>query len=409
MPNALKQIEMEPFLTIDDLDVKGKVVLVRMDLNVPMQGGKVTDTTRVERQLPTLLDLTKRGAKVVILSHLDRPKGRFVPSMSLAPLVDALSEALDGKAVQFGVDCIGPAAREAVSRLAPGDILLLENLRFHKEEEANDANFARELASLGEVYVNDAFSCSHRAHSSVVGLNNLLPSAAGRLMQEELETLDALFVRPERPLAAVVGGSKVSTKLALLDNLTSKVDVLMIGGAMANTFLYAQGHSIGASLCEKDLKDTAKGILAHAKDNGCTILLPSDVVVAEKLDKAQACEVVRIDAIPAKSMVLDIGPETLAAYSAKLAECKTMIWNGPVGAFEVSPFDVGTIGLARVVAGLTKQKKIRSVAGGGDTVAALTHAGLAQRFSYLSTAGGAFLEWMEGKPLPGVAALRRAA
>ena len=397
------------FPVLDDIKVQGKRVIVRMDLNVPMQGGKVTDATRIVRLLPTLTDLIKRDAKVIILSHFDRPGGKFVPSMSLAPLVDALSEVLGGKEVRFGVDCIGPAARDAVSKLKAGDVLLLENLRFHAEEEANDKHFARELAALGDFYVNDAFSCSHRAHASVVGINPHLPSVAGRLMQAEVETLSQIFSTPQRPLAAVVGGSKVSSKLELLENLLQKMDYILIGGAMANTFLYAQGHEVGKSLYEKDLVATAQRILSKAKKHGCTIVLPEDMVVAKSLNPAAKSKVVGVDKMPKDSMALDIGPETVMNFAAVLKSCKTVVWNGPMGAFETSPFDVGTVSLARVVAGLTHAKKLRSVAGGGDTVAALSHGGLFDAFSYLSTAGGAFLEWMEGKELPGVTSLLKSA
>lgn len=395
---------MLSFRTIDDLDVKNKTVLVRLDLNVPMASGRVVDDTRLRRQLPTVQELAKRGAKVVILSHFDRPGGKFVPSMSVAPLVDALAKAL-GCEVKFGVDSIGPAAREAVSALKNGEIILLENLRFHAEEEKNDPHFARELAALGDLYVNDAFSCSHRAHASVALLPTLLPAAAGRLMQEELATLGTLFAKPERPLAAVVGGSKVSTKLALLENLLEKVDVLIIGGAMANTFLCAEGHAVGKSLCETDMLETARRILAKAKAGGCEIMLPVDVVAASAFAPHATNVIVPVNAIPAQATVLDIGPETLVALAQKLATCRTLLWNGPIGAFETAPFDGGSVQLARIIAGLTHSGNMQSVAGGGDTVAALTHAGLAGAFSYLSTAGGAFLEWMEGKELPGVAAL----
>lgn len=393
------------FRTLEDVDLAGKAVLVRLDLNVPMHSGKVTDRTRILRQLPTIEHLIAARARVIIIAHFDRPKGKFVPSMSLAPLVDALSHALGGREVKFGVDSVGTPAQDAVSRLAPGEVMLLENLRFHAEEEANDREFSRALASLADVYVNDAFSCSHRAHASVVGVTEFLPALAGRLMQEELHTLSAMFHAPKRPLAAMVGGSKVSTKLALLEHLIEKVDVLMIGGAMANTFLFAEGISVGASLVEPDLKDTALRILQKAHKRGCEILLPTDVVAAEALAPQAPGLVVSARAIPEHYKVLDIGPRTVAAWAAKLEECQSLVWNGPVGAFETSPFDVSTACLARSVAGLTRAGALKSIAGGGDTVAALTHAGVAEQLSYLSTAGGAFLEWLEGKELPGVAAL----
>lgn len=393
------------FLRLEDVDVTQKTVLLRTDLNVPMQGGRITDDTRIVRLLPTLDYLLKKKARIVLLSHFDRPGGKFVPSMSLAPLVDALSKALGGKEVQFGVDCIGPAARTAVDKLNPGEILLLENLRFHPEEEKGDANFAKELASLGDIFVNDAFSCSHRAHASITGLAQYLPVAAGRLMQEELEVLDSVMTNAEKPLGAIVGGSKVSTKLDLLENLTKTMDMLIIGGAMANTFLLAQGHDVGKSICEPSMKATAARILKEAEKQNCKIVLPADLVVVEKFAAHSPCRVVGIDAIPSTHTAVDVGPYSLQLYREALETCKTVVWNGPVGAFETSPFDASTVMLARIVGKLTGEKKLRSIAGGGDTVAALSHSGMACSFTYLSTAGGAFLEWMEGKTLPGVAAL----
>jgi phosphoglycerate kinase len=393
------------FLRLEDVDVTQKTVLLRTDLNVPMQGGRITDDTRIVRLLPTLDYLLKKKARIVLLSHFDRPGGKFVPSMSLAPLVDALSKALGGKEVQFGVDCIGPAARTAVDKLNPGEILLLENLRFHPEEEKGDANFAKELASLGDIFVNDAFSCSHRAHASITGLAQYLPVAAGRLMQEELEVLDSVMTNAEKPLGAIVGGSKVSTKLDLLENLTKTMDMLIIGGAMANTFLLAQGHNVGKSICEPSMKATAARILKEAEKQNCKIVLPADLVVVEKFAAHSPCRVVGVDAIPSTHTAVDVGPYSLQLYREALETCKTVVWNGPVGAFETSPFDASTVMLARIVGKLTGEKKLRSIAGGGDTVAALSHSGMACSFTYLSTAGGAFLEWMEGKTLPGVAAL----
>jgi len=399
------------FPVIEDLpELAGKTVLVRMDLNVPMRAGKVEDATRIVRLLPTLKELLKQKAKVVILSHFDRPGGKFVPSMSLAPLVDPLAELLDKKVpVKFGVDCVGTAAREAVDHLKAGEVLLLENLRFHPEEEKGDAAFARELASLGDVYINDAFSCSHRKHASVMGINTHLPYAAGRLMQAELEMLERLFSGAGRPLAAIVGGAKVSTKLELLENLMRKVDLLVIGGAMANTFLAAQGHEVGESLMEEKLVPMAKKIIHAAEKTACKVLLPVDVVVADEFRPQSANRVVPVKSIPKKGMVLDLGPETLLTITEELKKCKTVVWNGPLGAFETSPYDVSTLSVARVVASLTRQKKLQSIGGGGDTLAALSHAGLSEEFSYLSTAGGAFLEWMEGKSLPGVEALYKKA
>lgn len=397
------------FPKLEDVDVAGKVVLLRTDLNVPMQGGKVTDNTRIVRLLPTLNYLIKKKSKIVLLSHFDRPGGKFVPSMSLAPLVDAVSDALDGKMVHFGVDCVGPAARDAVSKLKPGEVLLLENLRFHPEEEKGDMHFARELASLGDVYVNDAFSASHRAHSSIVGIAAAMPVAAGRLMQEELEVLSSIFTGAKKPLGAIIGGSKVSTKLELLENLTQTMDKIIIGGAMANTFLYAQGYSVGKSLYEKGLKTTALKILRNAEKNDCEIILPVDLVVANGLEAQMPCTIVDVDAIPEDGMAVDVGPDSIQQFGEHIKMCKTLIWNGPVGAFEISPFDASTVNLARIVTKLTASKHLRSIAGGGDTVAALSHAGVAANFSYLSTAGGAFLEWLEGKTLPGVAVLIHAA
>lgn len=397
------------YATLDSVNVSGKAGLLRIDLNVPMHAGKVTDATRMERVLPTIKLLTDRNAKVVILSHFDRPKGQFVPSMSLAPLVDALQKFLPGVEVKFGVDCAGPAAKAAVTNLQPGQVILLENLRFHAEEEKGDDAFAKEMASLGDLYVNDAFSCSHRAHASITGIPKYLPTYVGLAMQEEIFMLESLFSNPDRPLAAIVGGSKVSTKLELLGNLVEKVDKLIIGGAMANTFLFAQGHSLGVSLYEPDLKETAKTILKKAKEKNCDILLPEDVVVASEFAKHAPNKIVSVNAIPKNGMALDIGPRSLMKLAAEIASCKTLVWNGPVGAFETAPFDGTTVQLARVVAQLTGEGKLKSVAGGGDTVAALSHAGLRDEFSYLSTAGGAFLEWMEGKELPGVEALKKAA
>ena len=395
------------FPIIDDLCVAGKKVLLRMDLNVPMQGGKVRDMTRILKQLPTLRELSDKGAKVIVLSHFGRPQkttGGYDPDLSLAPLVDALSEAL-GKPITFGLDCVGSEAVSATQNMQNGEVVLLENLRFHKEEEKNESGFADALASLGELFVNDAFSCSHRAHASVVGLAERLPTAAGRLMQAELETLEGLFNTPKRPLGAVVGGSKVSTKLAILDHLIDRVDMMIIGGAMAHTFLAAQGYAMGKSLYEPDLVPIAKKILDHAAETGCEIVLPVDMVVTKAFAAHAPNRIIGIDHIAADEMALDVGTDSLMNMIAAVKRCKMLLWNGPLGAFETSPFDVATVALARAVAAQTATGKLHSVAGGGDTVAALAHAGLFDEFSYLSTAGGAFLEWMEGKPLPGVAAL----
>jgi phosphoglycerate kinase len=373
-----------------------------------MQAGRVSDDTRIRRALPSLQHLIAEHAKVVILSHFGRPEGKVDLSMSLAPLVDVLSEALWDRPVKFAPDCVGETARLAVENARPGDVLLMENLRFHPEEEAGDAGFAARLAELGDIFVNDAFSCSHRAHASINGINAFLPSCAGKLMQQEVEALNAVLTSPERPLAAMVGGSKVSTKLQLLGNLVEKVDVLLIGGAMAHTFLLALGHNVGRSLCEKDMKQTAEEIMKQAEACGCRIVLPTDAVVSRAFSKQAACEVVPVSAIPADAMMLDIGPQSVIDMAQAITGCKTVVWNGPAGAFECSPFDASTVMLARQVASLSRQGIIHSVAGGGDTVAALSHAGLASQFSYLSTAGGAFLEWLEGKELPGVTALTAA-
>lgn len=394
------------FPTLDDIDVSGKRVVVRMDLNVPMVGGRVTDNTRVVRLLPTLRELIQKKARIVILSHLGRPKGNYETDLSLAPIVDALSTAL-GMPVKFGVNCVGAEAEHAVAQLKPGEVILLENLRFHAGEEKNIPDFARSLAAHGDVYINDAFSCSHRAHASVVGITDYLPFAAGRLMEEELSNIETYLTRPQRPFTAVVGGSKVSTKLALLESLITKVDHLIIGGAMANTFLLADGVTVGASLCEPDLVETARRIRSKAKEKGCTLHLPVDVMASEQFAAHAPGKVTSVTSVPAKGMMLDVGPDSLQAFAEVVRQSCTLIWNGPLGAFETSPFDAATIMLARVAARQTAEGKLKSIAGGGDTVSALRHAGLAEQFSYLSTAGGAFLEWLEGKTLPGVMALQR--
>jgi phosphoglycerate kinase len=396
---------MQGLRVLEDVDVSGKTALVRVDLNVPMQGGKVTDNTRIVRILPTLEYLLKKKCKIVLLSHFDRPKGRFVPSMSLAPLVDTVSEVLGGKEIKFGVDCVGSAARTAISELGFGEILLLENLRFHPQEEQGDMDFARELASLGDVFINDAFSCAHRAHASTVGITKFLPSVAGKLMHQELTVLDGIFLKAEKPMAALVGGSKISTKLDLLENLSKTMDKILIGGAMANVFLQARGHSIGKSLCESGMKKTALSLLKNAEKNGCKIVLPVDLMVARKFSAHAINRVVKVEEIPDEWTAVDIGPESVRVFCDELAECKTIVWNGPVGAFETSPFDVSTASIARCIAALTDSGKASSIAGGGDTVSALMHCGLTESFSYFSTAGGAFLEWLEGKALPGVTAL----
>lgn len=395
---------MPAFRTLDDADVKDKRVLVRVDLNVPMENGRVTDATRIERVLPTIRELSDKGAKVVLLSHFGRPKG-VDKKQSLEPLSPVLAEAL-GKMVLFATDCIGEDAAKAVSILQPGQILLLENTRFHKGEEKNDPEFVAALAKHGDIYVNDAFSAAHRAHASTEGLAHKLPAYAGRALQAELEALETALEKPQRPVMAVAGGAKISTKLELLGNLLGKVDKLAIGGAMANTFLAAQGKPVGKSLYEKDLLDTARDILGKAKAKNCEIILPTDVVVAKDFKAHAYSKVVAADQVGSDDMILDIGRDSIGHVVAALAASKTLVWNGPFGAFEMEPFDAGTIEVAEAAAELTEAGKLRSVAGGGDTVAALEHAGAADRFTYVSTAGGAFLEWLEGKPLPGVEALR---
>ena len=391
--------------SLDALMLAGKRVLLRGDLNLPMQDGAVADTARLDRLAPTIQEICGRGASVVLLSHFGRPGGERVAALSLCPLVEPLSRALAGRRVAFAGDCIGPKAEEAAAALVPGEVLLLENLRFHAGEEANDPGFARALARLGDAYVNDAFSAAHRAHASTAGLARLLPAAAGRLMEAELEALESALAAPDRPLAAIVGGAKISTKLDLLGNLVGKVDTLVVGGAMANTFLHALGTDVGASLCERRMAGAARAILAEADAAGCEIALPSDVVVAPALEAGAPAEAVPVAAVPRDAMILDLGPATANALAARLGDCRSLVWNGPLGAFEVPPFDAATVAVARQAAELTRAGSLSSVAGGGDTLAALAHAGVAGDFTYLSTAGGAFLEWLEGKTLPGVAAL----
>ena len=396
---------MAAFRTLDDANLSGKRVLLRLDLNVPMEAGRVTDATRIDRALPTLSYLIQKGAKTIVLSHFGRPKGGPDTENSLRPLAAALSAHL-GVGVHFATDCIGPVAHEAVGKLRGGEVLLLENTRFHKGEEKNDPAFVGELAKLGDIYVNDAFSAAHRAHASTEGLAHKLPAYAGRSMQAELEALGKALENPARPVAAIVGGAKVSTKLDLLANLSKKVDFLIIGGGMANTFLAAQGKAVGKSLCEKDLLDTARKVVAAAKAAKCEIVLPADGVAAREFKAHAASHVVSVDHIGADEMVLDIGPKSVAEVEALLGAVKTLVWNGPFGAFEMEPFDAGTNAVAKAAARLTDAGKLVTVAGGGDTVAALNQAGAAEHFTYISTAGGAFLEWLEGKTLPGVEALR---
>ena len=397
---------MSAFATLDDLNPAGKRVLLRADLNVPMSGGKVTDRTRLERLVPTICELADKGARVLVTSHFGRPKGKRVPKMSLAPVAQALGEVL-GREVGFAPDCVGDAAMEASAAMADGQILVLENARYHAGEEANDPQFVKSLAALADVFVNDAFSAAHRAHASTEGVARVLPAYAGRLMQAELEALDHALGAPERPVMAVVGGAKIASKLDLLGNLIARVDHLAIGGGMANTFLHAMGVDVGKSLCEHDMAETALEILRRADGGGCEIILPSDVVIAPEFKQGAPSRVVPVDAVPDDQMILDIGPATIRGLSEKLNHVRTLVWNGPLGAFEVPPFDAGTVAVARAAADATQAGNLLSVAGGGDTVAALNHAGVADRFSYVSTAGGAFLEWLEGKDLPGVAVLSR--
>jgi phosphoglycerate kinase len=392
--------------TLDDMELAGKVVLLRVDLNVPMENGAVTDATRIERIVPTVTDILSKGGKPVLLAHFGRPKGTVVPEMSLAAVVPALQAALPQTRVIFAEDCIGLPAKTAVTEMVAGDVVLLENTRFHAGEEKNDAMLAASMAALGDVYCNDAFSAAHRAHSSTEGIARLLPNCAGRLMQAELSALEAALGTPQRPVAAVVGGAKVSTKLDLLGNLVSKVDHLVIGGGMANTFLVAQGVEVGKSLAERDLAETATEIMAKAQAAGCTIHLPTDIVVAREFKAGAASETLDVGACPADTMILDAGPATVAHLAEVFTACRTLIWNGPLGAFEIEPFDMATNAAARKAAELTAAGSLISVAGGGDTVAALNKAGAADAFTYVSSAGGAFLEWMEGKDLPGVAALK---
>jgi len=391
------------FKTLDDIEIRGKRVFVRADLNVPVKDGVVTDSTRIDRSVATISELLSGGAAVIVASHFGRPKGPD-PKFSLLPVVEPLSRAL-GVPVAFAPDCVGPEVEKMALALAPGQVLLLENLRFHAEEEKNDSDFADALCRLADVYVNDAFSSAHRAHASTEAMAHRLPAAAGRLMQAELEALSKVLDRPERPVAAVVGGAKVSTKLDLLGNLLSKVDFLIIGGAMANTFLAAKGISVGKSLCETEMLDTAREVMRAAKEKNCDLVLPVDVVVAGAFAEGAPSEVVSVDAVPADKMILDIGPVSSRTAINRLAESSTLLWNGPFGAFEIKPFDAGTNAVAHGAADLTEKGMLVSVAGGGDTVAALANAGVVDRLSYVSTAGGAFLEWLEGKTLPGVAAL----
>jgi phosphoglycerate kinase len=395
---------MNKFRTLDDVDVKGKRVLLRVDLNVPMENGRVTDATRLERVAPTITEISDKGGKAILLAHFGRPKGRE-PKDSLKPVAAALALVI-GKPVAFAEDCIGEPAAKAIAAMKDGDILCLENTRFHKEEEKNDPAFVAELAKHGDIWVNDAFSAAHRAHASTEGLGRRLPAYAGRTMQAELDALTKALEAPTKPVIAIIGGAKVSTKIDLLENLVTKVDALVIGGGMANTFLHAQGVNVGKSLAEKDLAATALRIIAKAEAANCAIILPVDAVVAYHFAANSPSHAYGLDAIPTEGMILDVGPQSTARIHAAIDDAKTLVWNGPLGAFEMTPFDRGTMVAARHAAERTRAKKLFLVAGGGDTVAALNQAGVAGDFSYVSTAGGAFLEWMEGKPLPGVEVLR---
>ncbi len=393
------------FKTLDDVNVSGKRVLTSVDLNVPMDSGKVTDLTRIERIIPTIKDISAKGGKVILLSHFGRPKGRD-PKDSLKPIAHAIAHLLK-KPVAFADDCIGEVAQAAIAAMKDGDVLCLENTRFHKEEEKNDPAFVAQLAALGDIWVNDAFSAAHRAHASTEGLGHALPAYAGRTMQAELDALSKALEAPKKPVIALVGGAKVSTKIDLLENLVTKVDALVIGGGMANTFLHAQGINVGGSLAEKDLADTARRIMAKAEDAKCAIILPIDAIVAWHFTTDAPSRDYGIEAIPDDGMILDIGPQSVARVNSAINDAATLVWNGPLGAFEMHPFDRGTVAVAKHAATRTKAGHLVSVAGGGDTVAALNHAHVASDFTYVSTAGGAFLEWMEGKPLPGVNVLRK--
>lgn len=395
------------FRKLSDAGAKGKRALVRVDFNVPMQDGQVSDDTRLKAALPTIKALSWKGAKVILLAHFDRPKGKRVPSMSLQPIVAPLSKLL-GMPVAFAEDCVGAAAKAAIDAAPANGVILLENTRFHAGEETNDPELAKEIAALGDIYVNDAFSAAHRAHASTEGVARLLPAYAGLSMQGELEALDAALGNPKRPVMGIVGGSKVSSKLELLTNLVTKLDKLAIGGGMANTFLYAQGHEIGISYAEKDMADTAREIIRLAGKNNCELLLPVDIVVAEVVQPGAPARVRGLGQVDEHERILDAGPETVARLGRAMESSATLIWNGPLGVFEMPPFDKGTVAAAKIAAGLAKAKKLIAVAGGGDTVAALNHAGVTGDFTFISTAGGAFLEWMEGKTLPGVAALEAA-
>lgn len=399
---------MAQFKTLDDANLEGKKVLIRADLNVPMKDGAITDTTRIDRVVPTVKEMVEKGAKVIIISHFGRPKGKKEPSMSLEPISAAFGKAL-GQDVKFIGNCIGDEPKKAAEEMQNGEVIMLENLRYYNQETDNDMEFAKEIASFGDVYVNDAFSTAHRAHASTHGIATLLPAYAGRLMEAELNALGAALESPVRPVVAVVGGSKISTKLELLNNLVQKIDVLVLGGGMANTFLFANGVNVGKSLCEEDMKEQALEITKTAEANNCKIVLPVDAACADKLESGVKANTISVNEIPADQMMLDIGPDSVKLIEAELQNAKTLLWNGPVGAFEFSPFDKSSVAIAKIVSDLTSKGDLTSVAGGGDTVAALGHAKCTEKMTYVSTAGGAFLEWLEGKELPGVKALQDAA
>jgi phosphoglycerate kinase len=400
---------MAAFRTLDDIaDLKGKRVLIRVDLNVPMADGKVSDDTRIRAVAPTIREIADKGGKAILLAHFGRPKDGPDPKFTLKPIVPAVAAIL-GRPVGFAEDCVGPAAEQAIAALPNGGVIVLENTRFHKGEEKNDPALVAEMAKLGDIYVNDAFSAAHRAHASTEGLAHKLPAYAGRAMQKEIEALEAALGNPKHPVVAVIGGAKVSSKIDILVHLVTKVDALVIGGGMANTFLLAKGVAIGKSLAEPDLTDTAKKIMAEAAKANSTIVLPVDAVVAREFKEGATPTIVAIDKVPADQMILDVGPQSVAVVNQWIDKAATLVWNGPLGAFEVSPFDRATVAAARHAAERTKAGKLLSVAGGGETVAALHHAGAADGFSFISTAGGAFLEWLEGKALPGVEVLRRKA
>lgn len=397
---------MPKFNRLKDCVVTNKNVIVRVDINVPITNGKIEDDTRIKAVIPTLKYLAQNQAKVIVISHFGRPEGKVEPSMSIGQLTARVQELLGDIKVSFVDDCIGQKVQDAVSATNYGEVIMLENLRFYKEETKNDPEFSAKLASLGNLYVNDAFSCSHRAHASITGIPAILKSCAGFVMESELDNLTNLLENAKKPMMAVVGGAKVSTKLDLLNSLSSKAQTIVVGGGMANTFLYALGKNVGKSLCEKDLKDTALEIIKTAKNNGCQIVLPSDVVVTKKFEANSPCQTVGVDAVADDDLIVDIGEKSSVQIATDLANHKTLVWNGPLGAFEIKPFNIGTESFAKTAAKLTEEGKLISISGGGDSVAAINSVGLADKFSYISTAGGAFLEWLEGKDLPGVAALK---